>query len=59
MAHPEYAGDEEAMQKVLQTYQDKLAEGLPAANWIMAALPALFTLWLAIASGQAGNNRYG
>jgi len=59
MAHPEYAGDEAAMQKVLQTYQDKLAKGLPKANVIMAALPALFTLWLALAPGQADKNRYG
>ncbi len=59
MAHPEYAGNEEAMQKVLQTYQDRLAEGLPKANWIMATLPALFTLWLALAPGQANENRYG
>ncbi|MBL4854348.1 MAG: DUF805 domain-containing protein [Robiginitomaculum sp.] len=59
MANPEYAGNEEAMQKVLQTYQDKLAKGLPTANWIMAGLPALFTLWLALAPGQADKNRYG
>ncbi len=59
MAHPEYAGNEEAMQKVLKTYQDRLAAGLPKANWIMAALPALFTLWLAVAPGQADKNRYG
>ncbi|PHS37791.1 MAG: hypothetical protein COA91_09535 [Robiginitomaculum sp.] len=59
MAHPEYAGNEEAMQKVLKTYQDRLAQGLPRANWIMAALPALFILWLALVPGQAGKNRYG
>jgi len=59
MAHPEYAGNEEAMQKVLEVYQDRLAKGLPRANWIMAALPALFTLWLALAPGQVGENRYG
>ena len=59
MAHPEYAGNEEAMKKVLNVYQDKLAEGMPKARWVMTVLPALFTLWLAITPGQEGDNRYG
>lgn len=59
MAHPEYAGNEEEMKKVLNVYQDKLAEGMPKARWVMTILPALFTLWLAIAPGQKGDNRYG
>jgi len=59
MAHPEYAGNEEEMKKVLQVYQDKLAAGMPKARWVMAILPALFTLWLAISPGQEGDNRYG
>jgi len=58
MAHPEYAGNEEEMKKVLQVYQDKLADA-PQTNWAMIILPALFTLWLAISPGQEGDNRYG
>ena len=58
MAHPEYAGNEEEMHKVLVVYQENLAAGLPKAKWIIAALPMLFTLWLAIAPGQSGDNRY-
>ncbi len=59
MAHPEYAGNEEEMKKVLQVYQDKLAVGMPKARWVIAILPTLFTLWLAITPGQEGDNRYG
>ncbi|PHS76486.1 MAG: hypothetical protein COB56_06520 [Robiginitomaculum sp.] len=59
MAHPEYAGNEEEMKKVLEAYQDKLAVGMPKARWVMAILPTLFTLWLVLAPGQEGDNRYG
>ena len=59
MAHPEYAGDEAAMKRVQQVYQDKLAASMPKVRWLMAALPALFTLWLAASPGAAGDNKYG
>jgi uncharacterized membrane protein YhaH (DUF805 family) len=59
MAHPEYAGNEAEMKKVLETYQNKLAAGMPKARWVMTILPALFTLWLALTPGQESDNRYG
>ncbi len=59
MAHPEYAGDEAAMQQVQQVYQDKLAANMPKVRLLMAVLPALFTLWLAVKTGAKGDNKYG
>ena len=59
MAHPEYAENEAEMQKALNIYQDTLAKNLPKAGWMMAALPALFTLWLAVAKSSGTGNRYG
>jgi len=59
MAHPEYAENEAEMKKALKIYQDTLAKNLPKAGWMMAALPALFTLWLAVAKGGAEDNKYG
>ena len=59
MAHPEYAGDEAAMQQVQQVYQDKLAANMPKVRLLMAVLPAVFTLWLAARPGAADDNKYG
>ena len=59
MAHPEYAGDEAAMQQVQQVYQDKLAANMPKVRLLMAVLPAVFTLWLAARPGNGEDNKYG
>jgi len=59
MAHPEYAENEAEMEKALNAYQDKLNANLPKARWMMAVLPALFTLWLAAAKGTPDDNIYG
>ena len=59
MAHPEWAEDKEAMQKVRQTYEQALAAGLPQAKVLMSIAPLLFTLWLVFSKPQKGQNRYG
>lgn len=59
MAHPEYAQDEAAMKKVQQVYQDTLAANMPRARLLMAILPGVFTLWLVLRPGVAGENKYG
>lgn len=59
MTHPEYAQDEQAMQRIHQTYQDAMTENLTKSRILMALVPLTFTLWLAAKTGSADTNKYG
>lgn len=59
MQNPEKQDDPEFMRQVHATYQDNLAKNLPQSSFLMSIVPALFALWLLLAPGQTGDNRYG
>jgi uncharacterized membrane protein YhaH (DUF805 family) len=41
------------------TYEAELAKGLPLMNGLMLGVIGTFSLWLALAKPQSGENRYG
>lgn len=59
MAHPEYAENEAKMAEVLKVYQDTLDQHALQSRGLIAVVPVLFTLWLALAKGEPKENRYG
>lgn len=59
MENPEIAEDPEAMQALHKTYQLTLADGVPKIRLLLSIIPLAFSLWLALAKGEDGGNRYG
>ncbi len=57
--NPTIPQDPAAMQAVRAEYERALSAARPKIKIILAIAPILFTVWLAIAKGQAGANRYG